>query len=152
MEGAANPVFADPSFDYDCVGYYGWTCRQPSSVWRLRWRTSWESNFKLILSLTWRRIGSATIDDASPDPDLGSPEYMPEIIASGILTTRAYDWFDLAASYTWRSGIQLTLGVNNIFDEEPPLMPAIGGVFHLNLYGNYDPLGRHVFASLKFDF
>jgi len=136
-------VFADPSFGFDCVGYYGTVCGQPNSVWRHRWRTSWESNFNMILSLTWRRIGSATIDDASPDPDLGSPEYMPQIIASGILTTRAYDWFDLAASYTWRSGIQLTLGVNNIFDEEPPLMPAIGGVFDLNLYGNYDPLGRH---------
>ena len=31
-------------------------------------------------------------------------------------------------------------------------MPGIGGIFNLNLYGNYDPLGRHIFTSLKFNF
>jgi len=145
-------VFADPSFDYDCVGYYGSVCGQPNSVWRHRWRTSWESDFNMILSLTWRRIGSAAIDDSSPDPDLANPGIMDLARANGIDKTSAYDWFDLSASYTWRSGLQLTLGVNNIFDQEPPLAPGINGIFDLGLYANYDPLGRHVFTSLKFDF
>ena len=148
--------FADPSFDFDCVGYYGFTCGQPSSRWRHRLRATWETNFNTNFSLTWRRIGSTEIDVASPDPDLGHPDpnFMDRARANGIDKTHAYDWFDLAASYTWRSGIQLTLGVNNIFDEEPPLMPGLAswpGTF-FNLYGNYDPLGRHIFTSLKFDF
>ena len=41
--------------------------------------------------------------------------------ASGVATIPAYNWFDLAASYTFRNGIKLTAGVNNILDEEPPL-------------------------------
>ena len=77
---------------------------------------------------------------------------MPANIASGNVTTPAYDWFDLAASYTWRTGIELTLGVNNIFDQEPPLMPGYGDFYELNLYGSYEPLGRHIFASLQFNF
>jgi hypothetical protein len=32
-----------------------------------------------------------------------------------------------------------------------PGMADWWGTF-FNLYGNYDPLGRHVFTSLKFDF
>jgi outer membrane receptor protein involved in Fe transport len=145
---------ADPSYDFDCVGYYGDMCGQASPKWRHRLRATWEGNFNMILSFTWRRLGAAMIDASSPDPDLGAPEWMPEIIASGIDKTPAYDWFDLAASYTWESGVRVTLGVNNIFDEEPPLMPgladSIGTWF--NLYGNYDPLGRHIFTSVEFTF
>jgi len=143
---------ADPSFDFDCVGYYGIVCGQNQAEWRHRWRTAWESNFNMVLSLTWRRIGPGKIDDSSPDPDLGWPPAMPANIASGNDTVNAYDWFDLAASYTWRSGIQLTLGVNNIFDQEPPLMAGYNDFNALGLYANYDPLGRHIFASLKFNF
>jgi outer membrane receptor protein involved in Fe transport len=144
--------YADPSFDFDCVGYYGVVCGQNQATWRHRWRTAWESNFNMVLSLTWRRIGPGKIDDSSPDPDLGWPPNMPANIASGNDTVDAYDWFDLAASYTWRSGIQLTLGVNNIFDQEPPFLPGYADVNALGIYANYDPLGRHIFASLKFDF
>jgi len=143
---------ADPSFDFDCVGYYGVVCGQNNARWRHRWRTAWETNFNMVISLVWRRIGPGSIDDSSPDPDLGWPPAMPANIASGNDTLDAYDWFDLAASYTWRTGIQLTLGVNNIFDQEPPFLPGYADVRSLNLYANYDPLGRHVFASLKFDF
>ena len=145
---------ADPSYDFDCVGYYGYVCGQASSTWRHRLRATWETTFDMNLSLTWRRLGAAVIDDSSPDPDLGAPEWMPENIASGIDKTRAYDWFDLAASYTWKSGIRVTLGVNNIFDEEPPLMPGLAdwSGTSFNLYGNYDPLGRHIFTSVEFNF
>ena len=145
-------MWADPSFDFDCVGYYGIVCGQNQARWRHRWRTSWETSFSAAFSLIWRRIGPGKIDDSSPDPDLGWPPAMPANIASGNATTDAYDWFDLAASYTWRSGIQLTLGVNNIFDQEPPLLAGYNDANDIGLYANYDPLGRHIFTSLKFDF
>jgi outer membrane receptor protein involved in Fe transport len=117
-------------------------------------RATWETNFDLNLSLTWRRTGAAEIDAASTDPDLADPEWLEEARVNGIDTTRAYDWFDFAVSYTWKTGIQATLGVNNIFDEEPPLMPWFSNYMgtSFNLYGNYDPLGRRIFASLQFAF
>jgi outer membrane receptor protein involved in Fe transport len=85
---------------------------------------------------------------------LADPEWLEEARVNGIDTTRAYDWFDFAVSYTWKTGIQATLGVNNIFDEEPPLMPWFSNYMgtSFNLYGNYDPLGRRIFASLQFAF
>lgn len=147
-----SQVYADPSFEFDCIGYYGIVCGQNQARWRHRWRTSWETSFNMVLSLVWRRIGPGKIDDSSPDPDLGWPPAMPANIASGNDTVDAYDWFDLAASYTWRSGIQLTLGVNNIFDQEPPFLPGYADLNSLGLYANYDPLGRHIFTSLKFNF
>jgi outer membrane receptor protein involved in Fe transport len=145
---------ADPSYDYDCVGYFAGLCDQFNQVWRHRLRATWEAKFNLNLSLTWRRVGPAENAAASPDPDLGDPDELERARINGTEAVRAYDWFDFAASYTWRNGIQLTLGVNNILDQEPPFMPGLQDVSGtwFNLYGNYDPLGRHIFASVQFNF
>ena len=145
---------ADPSYDYDCVGYYGALCGQANSRWRHRLRATWESNFNLDLSVVWRRIGPAEIEASSPDPDLADPEYLPIAQLNGIDAVSAQDWFDLAVSYTWRRGIQLTVGVNNILDTEPPLVPDFSSFTDAgtNIFTSFDPLGRHIFASLQFAF
>ena len=139
-------------FDFDCAGYYGETCGQPRTDWRHRFRATWESDFRFNLSLAWRYLGGVEIDDASPSPDLGDPDEMDRWRINGVDTIRAYNWFDLAASYTFRNGVKLTLGVNNILDEEPPLLPDLSGNPHINLYASYDPLGRYIFSSVQFSF
>ena len=101
-------------------------CGQPNSVWRHRFRATWESNFRFNLSLAWRYVGGVENDDASPNPELGDPDEMEFWRLNGSDTIPAYNWFDLAASYTFRNGVKLTLGVNNILDEEPPLLPDYG--------------------------
>ncbi len=136
--------FTNPVVDYNCTGYYGNQCGEPMSLWRHRFRATWESNFRLNLSLAWRFLGSAEVDDASPHPDLASPAMMPIWEASDAAEIPAYSWFDLAASYTFRNGIKLTVGVNNIFDEEPPL--------YWGWVATYDPLGRYIFGSVQFNF
>jgi len=140
-------------FDFDCAGYYGETCGQPRAEWRHRLRATWETAFHLNLSLAWRYTGSVEIDAASPSPDLGNPDNMELWRINGIDKIRAYNWFDLAASYTFRNGVKLTLGVNNILDEEPPILPWPDNFpLNINLYANYDPLGRYIFGSLQFNF
>jgi outer membrane receptor protein involved in Fe transport len=142
----------NPYIDFECVGYFGIQCGQPQSLWRHRLRATWESAFRLNLSLAWRYLGSAENDDGSSSPDLGDPNQMEIWRINGSDRIRAYNWFDLAASYTFRSGVKLTLGVNNILDEEPPLLPGPNDNFDINLYANYDPLGRYVFSSVQFNF
>ena len=136
--------FTNPVVDYDCTGYFGYQCGQPQSLWRHRFRATWESNFRLNLSLAWRYLSSADVDDSSPNPQMANPEQMLIWEASGAASIPAYNWFDLAASYTFRSGVKLTLGVNNILDEEPPL--------YWGMYQVYDPLGRYIFSSVQFNF
>jgi len=67
-------------------------------------------------------------------------------------TFDAYNWFDLTASYTTRNGIKLTVGCNNIFDEEPPLAPDYADDPNFTIHGSYDPLGRYLFGSVQFNF
>jgi outer membrane receptor protein involved in Fe transport len=141
----------NPLFDFECVGYFGLQCGPSQSKWRHRLRATWEASSAFNLSLAWRYLGRAENDDASPRPDLGDPGYMEFWRINGSHEIGPYNWFDLAASYTFRS-VRFTLGINNILDEEPPLLPGLNDDFNINLYGNYDPLGRYIFASLQFEF
>jgi outer membrane receptor protein involved in Fe transport len=144
----------DPLIGFDCAGYWGAWCGQANPRWRHRLRATWETAFNLDLSLAWRRVGSSQIDASSPDPDLADPDYMEIARANGIDEIPAYDWFDLAVSYSFNDAVRVTLGINNILDEEPPLLPgwadSTGTWF--NLYGNYDPLGRYIFANVQLNF
>jgi outer membrane receptor protein involved in Fe transport len=145
-------LFTNPLVSYDCVGYYGFQCGQPNPEWRHRMRVTWETNFDMAFSLAWRRVGESEIDDASPDPDIGNPDNMESHRINGIDKTDAYDWLDLSATYTFRDGIQFTVGINNITDEEPPLWPELADEFDVNTYATYEPLGRFVHTSVRFNF
>jgi outer membrane receptor protein involved in Fe transport len=147
-----NQNLSSPDFNYECAGYFGWSCGQPHSTWRHRFRATWESNFRLNLSLAWRLIGPADNDAGSSDPDMSDPYWYEIYQISGSDRIRTYNWFDLAASYTMRNGLKFTLGMNNILDEEPPLLPGMADHPFFNLYANYDPLGRYIFGSVQFNF
>jgi iron complex outermembrane receptor protein len=145
--------FSNRAIDYDCAGYYGNQCGQPNARWRHRVRASWHTKLDTTISLGWRFIGSATIDDASPDSDLANPDLVEEWKINGAYVVRAYSYLDLAATYSFRKGLQLTLGVNNLLDTEPPLAPGLNdNDYGPGFYGTYDPLGRTVYVSLQFDF
>jgi len=145
-------TFTNPLVSYDCIGYFGFQCGQAKPEWRHRARVTWESNFGLFLSLAWRYLGEVEVDDASSDPDIGDPDAMENWRINGIDKIKAHNWFDVSASFLMKNGLRFTLGVNNIFDEEPPLAPTFNDDYGVNLYSTYDPLGRYVFGSVQFQF
>ncbi len=144
--------FSNPLVDYDCAGYFGFQCGQPIPDWRHRFRATWETNFRLNLSLSWRYVGEVTNDDFNPDSDLVNEGNQELWITNNIDKIDAFNYFDLAASYTFRNGIKFTLGINNILDEEPPLAPDYADDTGVNMYGIYDPVGRYIFGSIQFNF
>ena len=144
--------FSNPLVDYDCAGYFGFQCMQPIPDWRHRFRATWETNFRLNVSLAWRYVGEVINDDFSDDSDLANPGNHELWIVNDIDKIDAYNYFDLAASYTLRNGLKFTIGVNNVLDEEPPLAPALADDNNINMYGIYDPAGRYLFGSLQFNF
>ncbi len=142
-----------PVMAYDCAGYFGDQCDAPNSWWRHRFVASWETTFDTVFSLGWRLIGPATNDDASPNPDLGNPSTIEALAASGSYEFHAYSYLDLSATYNFAKGIQLTAGINNIFDIEPPLGAGVTGVDIATGYGGtYDPWGRFIFTSMRFTY
>ena len=143
---------ANPLVDYDCAGFYGFQCGQPNAEWRHRARITWNSNFNLALNLTWRYVGPSEIDDASDDPDIGDPGAMPFNELNDIASVDAFNYIDLSFNWTFMTGIQWSVGMNNIADTEPPLWPDLADDPNVNTYATYDPLGRYVYTALRFDF
>jgi outer membrane receptor protein involved in Fe transport len=146
---------SNPLLDYDCVGFFGDQCAPyPTPEWRHRARISWETNFDMVFSLAWRYISSVMNDNTSSDPDLNSDspgdEYMQ---INGVYEFDAFNYFDLAWTWSFADHYQFVLGINNILDEEPPLAAGMNdNDYGTGFYGFYDPYGRQLHAAMHFNF
>lgn len=139
------------SGSYNCAGYYGSTCNNPLPKWRHVLRDTWALPVRgLDVTMTWRHLNSVVIDTANPSPLLHGS------IPAGAGHIASRDYIDLSASYQVYKGVGLRLGVNNLFDKDPPVLPTntlTSAFFNGNTYPQvYDTLGRFVFANLTVDF
>ena len=151
-----QPLPGGPSFD--CKGLYGTTCGTPSPEWRHKARLTWNTPYSygdwvksLSFSAQWRYFGKVTADSFDANPQLNNP---------GIQTAveqrfPAQNYIDLTANFTVHNNLNFRVGVNNVFDKDPPLagnnLPATVG--NGNTFPQvYDALGRFVFVGLSADF
>ena len=61
----------------------------------------------------------------------------------------AYDLFDVTLVYKFNDKILVRGGVNNVLDEEPPI---VGGTIGQTQPGTYDILGRYYYLGLQLGF
>ena len=135
---------------YDCVGFFGPVCGQPTPEWRHQARFTWTDAAKVgTLSLNWRYIGATNLTSNSSDPNLAGT---PSAFNSRI---KAYNYFDLAGTAKVQDGIVFRAGVNNVFDKDPPIIAQglLTSFGNGNTYpGLYDAVGRTVFIGLTAEF
>jgi iron complex outermembrane recepter protein len=136
---------------YDCAGYFGATCGNPQPKWRHVIRDTWSTPVKsLDLTVSWRHFGSVKDDATSPAPLLNG------VPPNGITRIANYEYFDLTASYMVYPGVTARVGVNNVLDKDPPILPTTGlssAFFNGNTYPQvYDYLGRYLFLNVTADF
>ncbi|WRH76722.1 MAG: TonB-dependent receptor [Sphingobium sp.] len=138
-------------FTYDCAGFYGLTCGNPQPTWKHAAKVRFSTANDFAATLTWRYVGKVKADYTSADPDLNAP-------GSGPATDDALaaeNYFDLLFSVPLKDTIGFRLGVNNILDNDPPLISqsSLGGFGNGNTFpGSYDHLGRYLFVGLTADF
>lgn len=92
---------------------------------------------------------------------IGEFEDTPDIDFDGVLDfetnkSRMVDaqlLVDMSGSYRFNEMFKLTLGVNNVFDEEPPFAIGDGDT---DLYGYvisvHNPMGRYIYTKLTMNF
>ncbi len=147
-----DELITDPGagFDpYDCVGFYSTVCSAnsvgvPTPEWRHRFRTSWATPWDVDLSLTWRHLGKVVGLEGA------NAEFSTDRIDH---TLPAEDYFDLAANWAVTEKAAVTLGINNVLDDNPSLSATVGTTGNGNTFPQtYDALGRYVFvrASVAF--
>lgn len=140
---------------YNCAGYWGTTCGAPTPHWRHVLNTDWQMPWAgLDLSLRWRYIGPSKSDHVSQDPQLAGTYFIPNAQISG------FNYLDLSLSMpVAATGINLRVGVNNLTDKAPPIIPS--GSFsecpntscNDNTWvGTYDTMGRYLYAHVQVKF
>jgi iron complex outermembrane receptor protein len=162
-----EPIANDPSSAYECVGYYGATCSSfntgagvPIPRWRHTLRTTWSTPWSgLDVSLAWRFFGGTKTEQFSGNPNIGA---IGGTEANGAISNtdafiKSQSYIDLTAAVKLADKVTLRVGVNNVFDRDPPLIgsstlpgpPAGNG----NTFPQvYDALGRFIFGQITAQF
>ena len=142
LEQGNVPLPGDPS--YDCAGFFGPVCTTVMPEWRHTARVNWTMPWvDATVSLAWRHWGETTYENLSSDPGLSDD---PDLFISEI---DAINYFDLSGLWNMTDNFSFRAGVNNILDEDPPLVPSyiVGGGLP-NTYPMYDLLGRRLFVGV----
>ncbi len=135
-ENNFTPLIDLPDDIVECAGRFGLNCGNPTPKWKWSSRLSWMDG-PLTATVRWRHVGKVTDDDDDTD-------YIVEELS-------AYDLFDLALGFEINENFTLTMGVNNIFDKQPPIIGD--NQEQANTYpGVYDVLGRDYFVSVGMTF
>ena len=138
-------------FDYDCAGYYGITCGNPNPEFRFNTNVKFTTASKFAITARMRYYSSVKVDGISPDTDLGGNAPVGNVDER----IKAVSYFDLLFALPIKDTATLRIGVNNVFDKDPPLISQanLGGFGNGNTFpGTYDQLGRSVFVNLTADF
>ncbi len=123
---------------YDCVGLISTRCYS-SPQWRHTISVDYDSNEWWSTSIRWRFFDGVDYDG---DTDQIAQKNM----------SKSQSYIDLNAVFRFMENNDVTIGINNIFDKEPPM---VGGTLTTNantIAGYYDTLGRYLFAQATFRF
>ena len=131
----------------DCAGFYGGACQTnfgtgSNPEYRHKATVGWESlSGTFGVTTTWRYIDEVSLK--------GNDD--PENINA---TLDSQNYFDLAGRWSATDYLTLRAGVNNVFEEDPPLSSVVGTApGNGNTYPQvYDALGRYVFFNATLDF
>ena len=115
---------------YDCAGLYGPTCSAggttdagaPLPTWRHKARVSLETNSGLGVSFQWRFIGKVKAETISSEEALQTGNNF----GPG-LRIPSFSYVDAVLSYNIDDMFKFRLGMNNVFDKEPPLVTSGSG-------------------------
>lgn len=149
---ALSPT-ATPTSRYDCAGYYGVTCGVPTPKWRHKLRVTYSAPSVWQASLAWRYVGSVKDEQTQTENPYLSPN---GAFYRENAKLKAENYFDLALTADVTEMATFRFGVNNILDNDPPLVSqeSLSATFgNGNTYPQvYDALGRYFYIGATFSF
>ncbi len=130
-----TPIPTIPSSAFDCVDRINVQCF-PTPEWRHTATATYDSNEWWAVTGRWRYYKDVFYDggvDTIANDNIGNEQYL-----------------DVSAIFRFMDTHDLVVGVNNVFDQEAPL---VGGSLATNanaIAGFWDTLGRYMFANVTF--
>ena len=127
-----------------CVGAYGSTCGEPIPEWKGVTRLTWTTG-SLGVSLRHRYVASVTTDRWVLPESAGLNPNPAALLTYTNPHFPAYNYFDLSGTYDFGDKLEIYAGVNNVTDNDPPIVAGFGG------YGNTFP-STYDYAGMTFFF
>ena len=145
-EFTITPIQELPDLKNECVGAWGGTCGQPLPEWKGTTRVTWKTG-DATLSLRARYLGEITTDRIVVPEARG--ESAPPADSFTKAKIDAYIYLDLTAGYLLTDDTEVTAGIRNLLDKEPPVVGSLqlGGAN--TIPATYDVQGRVMFAGIK---
>lgn len=136
---------------FDCTGFINTNCR--THEWRHIASLNYARDF-FSVNLRWRYFGE--LDYADENGVLTGDKLLCQAGTEGEACLGdggidGYSYIDLSGSAYIGDFTEVTVGVNNVFDKEPPLVGA-NNATNANAPGGYDQAGRYIFGSVSFKF
>ncbi len=135
------------SINRECVSFYGQNCEPITPEWAFNLRTTLSIDDLVDVSLLWRWIDGVTLEPLDGSFGNTLPEYAAIDDAS---------YFDLTVRSNVSENFDVTVGIQNLLDRDPPNVSSFIGSSSFNS-GNtypttYDTLGRRysVTGRLRF--
>jgi len=139
LEKETLAVPGDESTRQDCNGITNDdTCTYPYMDWRHTLSASYSKD-DWAVGAAWRYFGKSDYEGTAD-----------VLAAAGALDAVSY--LDVNGSYTLSENITFSGGARNLLDKEPPMVGGGLNATNANSYGNYDVLGRYVYADVTFSF
>jgi len=156
LESDNTPVTDDITFD--CVGFFDDSCGNPTFDYRHNASFFYNTPWDVQVTALWRFLSEVDRID-SIDTGTGAITTFSDAgngnLTSAVLESQSY--LDLAVFWDATDNIQLRFGVNNVLDNDPPLVPSFGPSPTANVEGNtvagvFESAGRFLFVDAKFNF
>lgn len=131
------------SLRIDCNGFYGGPCGEPTPEWKFTSLATWTFGG---LSTNVRYSWISGVDDGF---NIRYENYAGNRFVSSI---GSFGTLDVSLAYDLNETVRLSLGVDNILGEDPPLLGSCCNEQANTFPATYETLGRQVFfgATLKF--
>ncbi|HKE96946.1 MAG TPA: TonB-dependent receptor [Povalibacter sp.] len=144
-EFTVTPMQATPQNKNECVGSFGATCGEPIPEYKGVTRFTWSTG-ALDVSLRHRFVGDVTTDRYVLPQRAGLTPPSKATLTNPDLGAQNY--IDLSFSYDFGAAIEVFGGINNVFDEDPPIVGA--GQGYANTWpATYDYAGMTMFVGVN---
>jgi len=142
LKDFTQTLASEPSTAFDCKGLVNDTFLCQTPEWRHVFTAaySWD---RYKVGMRWRYIGEMDYNDVDGTP-LSDVIWLDDGVS-------AYNYIDLNGSVSFGQAT-VSLGVNNVFDKEPPFSGDSGLSANANALGGYDQVGRYIFGSIALKF
>jgi iron complex outermembrane recepter protein len=130
-------IGADP---IDCAGFFGSCTAQGAGG---------SPDFKAMLAVTY---DSGPLMLRSQVRHLGSLEPLPAIADATPVVVGSTTYVDFSASFDFNERVQVYAGIDNAFDEQPPLLTSSWGGDANTDVTMYDVIGRRYFLGMRAKF